>query len=144
MALSREVMLAGTERFYAAMSGHDLDTIMELVDDSVVDHQIPPGMPNGKDGVRGFFDMMIASTPDMTFEILDVLISGNRACIRSKVTGTQTGEFMGMPATNKPFDVEGIDIVEVNDDEKVVEHWGIFDTMGMMMQTGLVEPPPQG
>lgn len=45
-------------------------------------------------------------------------MSGNRIAIRSRVTGTQTGPFMQMPATGKPFDVEGIDIVQVNDEGK--------------------------
>jgi steroid delta-isomerase-like uncharacterized protein len=144
MTWSRDVMQRGTEEFYAAMNNQDLDDIMSRMDDSVVDHQLPPEMPNGKEGAAAFFKMMFGSTPDMKFEILDMLISGNRAAIRSRVTGTQTGEFLGMPATGKPFDVEGIDIVEVNDDEKVVEHWGIFDAMKMMQQTGLVPPAPEG
>ena len=142
MGLSREVMMAGTERFYTVMNTHDVDAVVALMDDKVEDHQLPPGMPGGKIGVAAFFNMMFASASDMKFEILDVVISGNRAAIRSRVTGTQSGPFMDMPVTNKPFDVEGIDIVEVNDDELVIQHWGIFDMMGMMMQTGLVQPPP--
>jgi len=57
------------------------------------------------------------------------------------VTGTQTGTFLQMPATGKPFDVEGIDIVEVNDELKVTQHWGIFDFAKMMQQVGLAQPP---
>ena len=138
MTLSRDDMQRLTEEFYAAMSSHDLDGVLSRMDDSVVDHQLPPEMPNGKEGAAAFFGMMFGSTPDMKFEILDMLVSGNRVAIRSRVTGTQIGPFMEMPATGKPFDVEGIDIVNVNDDGKLVEHWGIFDFLGMMQQTGLI------
>ena len=138
MTLSRDDMQRLTEEFYAAMSSHDLDGVLSRMDDSVVDHQLPPEMPNGKEGAAAFFTMMFGSAPDMRFEILDMLVSGNRVAIRSRVTGTQTGTFMEMPATGKPFDVEGIDIVDVNGDGKVVEHWGIFDFLGMMQQTGLI------
>jgi predicted ester cyclase len=58
------------------------------------------------------------------------------------VTGTQTGPFMQMQATGKPFDIEGIDIVTVDDDLKVTEHWGILDLAKMMQQVGAVPPPP--
>jgi steroid delta-isomerase-like uncharacterized protein len=143
MALTRDQMIEGTKRFYATMNSHNVDDILALIDDSVVDHQLPPGMPEGKEGAKAFFTMMITSTPDMKFEILDIVVDGNKIGVRSKVTGTQSGPFMDMPATNKSYSVEGIDIVTVNDDELVTEHWGIFDAMGMMMQTGLVEPPPQ-
>jgi steroid delta-isomerase-like uncharacterized protein len=131
-----------TEAFYAAMNNHDVKDLMSRMSDDVVDHQLPPEMPNGKDGATAFFTMMFDSAPDMKFEILDTIISDDKVAIRSRVTGTQTGQFLQMPATGKPFDVESIDIVEVNDDLKVTQHWGIFDFAKMMQQVGLTAPPP--
>jgi SnoaL-like polyketide cyclase len=50
----------------------------------------------------------------------------------------------GAPPTNKPFEVESIDIVKVNDEGKITDHWGITDTMTMVQQLGLTPtgPPP--
>jgi steroid delta-isomerase-like uncharacterized protein len=138
MALAREDLKRLNEEFYAAMNAQDLDAVLAKMDERVVDHQLPPELPNGKEGAAAFFSMMFGSASDMKFEILDMLISGNRAVMRSRVTGTQTGPFMEMPATGKPFDVEGIDIVEVSDEGKLLEHWGIFDFMKMTQQLGLV------
>ncbi len=142
MGPSREEMQRGTEEFYGAMNNHDVKDVMSRMADDVVDHQLPPEMPNGKEGAAQFFTMMFDSAPDMRFDILDTIISDNKAAIRSRVTGTQTGTFLQMPATGKPFDVEGIDIVEVNDELKVTQHWGIFDFAKMMQQVGLAQPPP--
>ena len=141
MGPSREEMQRGTEEFYGAMNNHDVKDVVSRMADDVVDHQLPPEMPNGKEGTARFFTMMFDSAPDMRFDILDTIISDNKAAIRSRVTGTQTGTFLQMPATGKPFDVEGIDIVEVNDDLKVTQHWGIFDFAKMMQQVGLAQPP---
>jgi len=141
MGPSREEMQRGTEEFYGAMNNHDVKDVVSRMADDVVDHQLPPEMPNGKEGTARFFTMMFDSAPDMRFDILDTIISDNKAAIRSRVTGTQTGTFLQMPATGKPFDVEGIDIVEVNDDLKVTQHWGIFDFAKMMQQIGLAPPP---
>ena len=138
MTLSPDEMRRLNEAFYSAMNKQDLDSVLSMMDDSVLDHQVPPEMPNGKAGATAFFTMMFESAPDMHFEILDSIVSGNRIAIRSRVTGTQTGAFMEMPATGKPFDAEGIDIVQVSDEGKVTEHWGIFDLMTMMQQVGLV------
>jgi predicted ester cyclase len=143
MGVSPDRMREGTEEFYAAMNKKDLDGILSRLDDSIVDNQLPPGMPPGKEGAGMVFKMMFEAVPDGKYEILDVIVSGNKAAIRSSFAGTQTGELFGMPATGKSFSVESIDIVEVNDDEKVIEHSGVTDVMGMMMQTGLVKPPPQ-
>ena len=141
MGPSREEMQRGTEEFCGAMNNHDVKDVVSRMADDVVDHQLPPEMPNGKEGTARFFTMMFDSAPDMRFDILDTIISDNKAAIRSRVTGTQTGTFLQMPATGKPFDVEGIDIVEVNDELKVTQHWGIFDFAKMMQQVGLAQPP---
>jgi steroid delta-isomerase-like uncharacterized protein len=141
MSPSREDMQRETEAFYAAMNNHDLKDVMSRLADGVVDHQLPPEMPTGKEGSAAFFTMMFDSVPDMTFETLDMLISANKVAIRSRVTGTQTGPFLEMPATGKPFDVEDIDIFEVNNDRKITQLWGIFDLAKMMQQVGLASPP---
>ncbi|HEV8089035.1 MAG TPA: ester cyclase [Actinomycetota bacterium] len=142
MSPSREEMMRETEAFYTAMNNHDVKDVTERVTEDIVDHQLPPGMPNGKDGVAAFFTMMFDAAPDMKFQILDTIISDDKIAIRSRVTGTQTGPFMQMQATGKPFDIEGIDIVTVDDDLKVTEHWGILDLAKMMQQVGAVPPPP--
>ena len=141
MGPSRAEMQRETEAFYAAMNNHDVKDVVSRMADDVVDHQLPPEVPNGREGAAQFFTMMFDSAPDMRFDILDTIISGNKVAIRSRVTGTQTGPFLEMPATGKPFDVEVIDIVEVNDDLKVTQHWGIFDFAKMMQQVGLAAPP---
>jgi steroid delta-isomerase-like uncharacterized protein len=130
-----------TDAFYVAMNNRDLKDVMSRLADGVIDHQLPAEMPAGKEGSAAFFTMMFDSVPDMKFEILDMLISDNKVAIRSRVTGTQTGTFLEMPATGKPFDVEDIDIFEANDDLKITQLWGIFDLAKMMQQVGLAPPP---
>lgn len=144
MSPSREEMQRVTEGFYTAMNNHDLKDVLARLADDVVDHQVPPEMPNGMEGEKAFFTMMFDAVPDMRFEILDMLISDTKVAIRSRVTGTQTGPFLEMPATGKPFDVEDIDIFEVDDDIKITQLWGIFDTATMMQQVGLLPPPGGG
>ena len=70
---------------------------------------------------------------------------GRRIAIRGRYTGTDTGGFApGMPATNKPFDIEGIDVATLSDDGRMAEHYGVADVMTGMVQVGLApgEPPP--
>jgi len=48
---------------------------------------------------------------------------------------------MGLPPTGKQLAVSAI-ITERFRDDQAVEHWSLFDSLGMMQQLGLV-PPPQ-
>jgi predicted ester cyclase len=87
--------------------------------------------------VRQFFEAFIAAFPDLRNDLQDVFASGDKVVARVRVTGTNQGEFMGMPATGKSIDLEAIDIVRFGDG-KAVEHWGAMDGMEMMQQLGAV------
>ncbi len=140
--MTPDEMREGAAEFYErAFNQKDLDWIRDSIADDFVEHQQMPGLTPDKEGALAFFGMMFASVPDMKAEILDTVVSGNKIAIRSRTSGTQTGEMMGMPATGKSFSVEAIDIVEVTDDGKTRSHAGVTDAMGMMMQLGLVPSP---
>ncbi len=72
----------------------------------------------------------------MRYEPQDVFSAGNRVVVRSLMSGTHTGEFMGHPATGKRFTYQQIHIFRVNDG-KVAEHWANRDDVGLFQQLGL-------
>ncbi|MEJ2239350.1 MAG: ester cyclase, partial [Gemmatimonadales bacterium] len=51
-------------------------------------------------------------------------------------TRLDKGEFMGIPPTNRSFEVLDITIVEIHDG-KLTAHWGLTDETAMMQQLGL-------
>ncbi len=129
---------ATLRRCYELLSAGDLEGFGDLLSDDFVEHEETPGLDPTKDGVKEFFRMFIAAFPDLTMTPLDVLPSGDKIAVRTQATGTNSGEFMGMPATGKSIDVQLIDIMRFGDDGLIHEHWGVFDTMGMMQQLGVV------
>jgi predicted ester cyclase len=77
----------------------------------------------------------------MDFEVQDLIAEGDWVTARTIWRGTHSGEFQGVPPTGKQMAISAF-IVERIRDGKMVEHWGLFDQLGMMQQLGLV-PPPQ-
>jgi len=112
-----------------------------LLADDFVEHEVTPGLAPTKDGVKQFFAMYIGAFPDLRFDADDILPSGDKVVGRVTVTGTNTGDFMGMPATGKSVNVQIIDIIRFGDDGLAHEHWGIADVMAMMQQLGVVPMP---
>jgi predicted ester cyclase len=55
------------------------------------------------------------SIPDMTFDIKEVLVAGDRAIVRGEVSGTPAGELFGAPHTGKSFKIMAIDIQTIKD-----------------------------
>ena len=120
----------------------NVDAIDELIDEKAVDHTPWPGYGADRaEAKRGLADF-ITAFPDLHLSVDDVITQGNKVVIRSTMSGTNTGEFMGMPPTGKRVtDIGGIDIVEVKG-SKLGDHWGYVDTTSMMTQLGLL--PPMG
>lgn len=142
--LSRDEVAALNDRFIdEVMNKHNVDYILDAVDDSFVEHQVMPGVTPDKKGLMEAMSAMIAGAPDLQGEVLDSIVSGNTVAARARFWGTDTDGFMPpAPATGKPFSFEGIDITTFNDEGKAIEHRGLFDVMGMMGQLGLLPPPP--
>jgi steroid delta-isomerase-like uncharacterized protein len=127
---------------YELLSAGDIDGFGDLIADDFVEHEETPGLEPTKEGVKQFFHMYRAAFPDLRMEPQDVLASGDKVVARARATGTNQGEFMGMPATGKSVDVQLIDIIRFGDDGLAREHWGVFDALGMMQQLGAIPAPP--
>jgi len=122
-------------RFYEAVNAGDLDALDVLLADDVVEHESFPGIEPNKEGIKQVFAMFRSAFPNLRMEAHELIAEGGLVCARVTTTGTQDGEFMGMPPSGKQVEVEMIDIVRVADGQ-VVEHWGVMDSMTMMQQLG--------
>ncbi len=134
---------ATLRRLYDRLNAGDVDGFAELLADDFVEHEETPGLAPTKDGVKAFFRMYIAAFPDLRMDVEDIVASGAKVVARVTATGTNRGEFMGMPATGKRISVQLIDIMRFGDDGLVHEHWGVIDALAMMQQLGAMpEGPP--
>lgn len=132
---------AVARRFYDdVMSKGDLDALDEIIHDDFVEHEEMPGMPTGKEAPRAFVSMLRQSFPDFAATIEDMIQQGDKVVVRSRMSGTHQGDFMGIPASGRSVDVAAIDIVEFRDG-KCVAHWGVTDVAAMMQQLGVIEAP---
>lgn len=105
------------------------------------DYGLPPGTADGHDGFRKVLGGFCAAFPDLHLNIEFMVSDGDRLVGYVTTTGTHKALFMGIPPTGKTFKVNGTDIFRFDDEGKVAAHWGVFDTFGMMMQLGVIQPP---
>jgi steroid delta-isomerase-like uncharacterized protein len=119
----------------------NVNAIDELVAPDFIEHEeLPPGIPTDREGVKQLSIMLRSAFPDLKATIDDVLAEGDKVVARMTWTGTQKGEFMGIPPTGKSVSIGVIDIVRFAGN-KFVEHWGLMDSAGMMQQLGAVPAP---
>jgi predicted ester cyclase len=127
---------AVSRQFVDLINAKDLEGALALLADNFASYAASPE-PLNRDGVRAYFTMLFASFPDLNDTLLDVIAEGDKVVRFSRVEGTNTGEFMGMPATGKKASWLLVDIDRIVDG-KILEHWAVSDNLGMMQQLGLV------
>lgn len=121
-------------RFHTELlSARDPAVVDAFFGEGFVSHNMPPGFPEGREGVKRFFSMFRDAFPDVTVEIDELVADGDRVAAATTFTGTHDGELMGMAPTGKRVSVTGIDIVRV-EGGRIVEHRGLTDIVGLMRQ----------
>jgi steroid delta-isomerase-like uncharacterized protein len=86
------------------------------------------------------FKTMLAQThryfPDLTIEVLDVVVDGSKAVVHWVYRGTfEEGEMFGVEASGQSVEVEGMSKYQIGDGQ-VRREEGLVDTFGLMMQLG--------
>ncbi len=124
------------EMYDSMVPGKDVDAMIDrFMAEDFVEHEAIPGMDNTRETPRQLFKMMLAAFPDFRATIHDMLQDGDKVAVRATFSGTQQGEFMGVPASGNGVEWAVIDILQFRDD-KVVAHWGVMDLAGAMAQMG--------
>ncbi len=113
-----------------------LEVADELVADEVLEHQnFGPDHADGADGVKAVISSLRRAFSDFELTIEDLVVAGDVVWTRNVATGTNDGSFMGRPPTGLPIRIDVFDVLRVVDG-KVVEHWGVPDRLGVLMQLG--------
>ncbi len=120
------------------LNQRNMSVIDEILSpDFVENEELPPGIPPGREAPRALFSMLHSAFPDFKATTNQMIAEGDKVVLYMTWTGTQDGEFMGLPPTGKRVSFDVIDIVRVADGQ-FVEHWGIMDSAKMMQQLGAV------
>src|SRR3954471_9432846 len=81
-------------------------------------------------GLHGYYEGMRRSFSELHFEIhenIGVLVEGDLVALRTIISGTHAGDYVGTAATASPVQTSASHIFRVRDDQ-LVEHWQVVDT----------------
>lgn len=99
--------------------------------------------PNGREPMRRrgvqqiaqFVSEVRTAFPDFHLDIQESVAEGDHVAFHWKVTGTQKGEFQGIPASGKRVRLNGMTLARLRDGKVVSEHI-YFDRLAMLEQLG--------
>ena len=118
----------------------NIDAAAQFVWEDVVEQVPLPGQGPGLEGLKDILRAMRAGFPDLVFSIHEQVSEGDKVVSRFEWTGTHKGEFLGIPATGRPVSVWGI-VIDRLEEGRIKDTRIIMDTLGLMIQLGVVPPP---
>ena len=129
--------------YFTAIGERDLDAAVALWKPGSRDHIHGIADMRSPAEIKAFFTSQFAAFPDWTFEILELCASGKNAACRWRITGTFTGpgRFQGLAPTGASIDMEGCDMLRVEDGQ-IVENNAYTNGVLIAQQLGLL--PKQG
>jgi predicted ester cyclase len=107
---------------------------------------VAPGYTEHSEGFQGVepFQQQVAAFraafPDLHVTVEDLLTDGDRFASRTTVTGTHTGDLMGLPPTGQRISVEAVDIGRIENGQ-AQERWGGLNMYALLTQLGVIPAP---
>jgi predicted ester cyclase len=127
------------QRLFDAINSGNLGGLPKIVAPDVVDHNAVIFMqPEGPGGVEEGIRMLLQGFPDLRLTTEELVAEGDRVVARFGMSGTNTGDYRGLPApTQQHFESEAIAILRIADG-RIAEVRGTADRLGMLTQLGIL------
>ena len=130
---------ATAQRFYDAFNTGDVESLDEVLASDWADFPPPAGPGTDAEDVRETILGFRAAFPDLRIETQDMITEGDQVAVRSILTGTHDGTFLGVAGTGLPVEIQLIDIHRFADG-LIVESYHVEDLIGALIQVGAFPP----
>jgi predicted ester cyclase len=123
-----------------ANDSSDWSILDEFIAEDFVAHNPPiPGVSLDRQGVKEAAEIFRTATPGR-HEILMQVAENDLIVSHIVGRGVHAGQLLGIPATNREVETEGIVIHRVRDG-KIVEYWSVTDVARVLQQVGVLPEP---
>ena len=119
-------------KIYQATETGDAAILDSVVTEDVIEHPLNPGQPPGREALKQIFGGFSVMVPDLRITVEDIIAGGDRAAVRSTVTGTPAGPYLGVDPAGRPMRFEAIDIWHI-EDGLVAEGWHVEDFVAALV-----------
>ncbi|MEO8511436.1 MAG: ester cyclase [Chloroflexota bacterium] len=131
--------VAATRRLFEEGFTHgNADVCDELVSADAIEHQ--RGLKAGIDGAKETIRTLHQWFSDFELIIDDLVAQDDQVWIRATGRGLNTGSIFGRPPTGRRMEITVFDQIRFRDGQ-LVDHWGVPDQLGLLMQLGLFGRP---
>jgi steroid delta-isomerase-like uncharacterized protein len=140
--MTRDEIVAFFDRWQDAFERRDVATLASLYAETcIVESPTAGGTVTGSASVAHVYDAWFRAFPDLMLTDSELLIDGDRVARVATTIGTDTGGFMGIPATGKPFRLPIVFLCTLSGGRITAER-RIYDFTGLLVQVGVLRAKP--
>jgi predicted ester cyclase len=104
-----------------------------IAEDFVAHNPLIPGLSLDREGIKEGAEAFRVAAPGSTHEFRMQIAEGDLVASLIVGRGLHAGELMGIPATNKEVETEGVVVHRIRDG-KIVEYWSVTDVARVLQQ----------
>jgi len=130
-------LLLAARRYAAFWNTGDPEFARIALSPQFVDRTLPAGRPQGPAGPLAASAGFRAAVPDLSAEMDDVVIAGDRVSVRLHFRGHFTGRMGALVGSGQVIDFQAFDLYRVAEGV-IVENWHLEDNLTLQKQLGVV------
>lgn len=142
MVMTRDEVVAFSAR---RQEGFDrLDAVMLAAlhaEDGVLESPFAGGVAVGREAIEQVYRTFFKAFGTVRFDQQMLLIDGNKTVLLWQLHGTNSGEVMGMPPTDRPFSIAVVSVCEFRDG-LIARERRVYDFTGLLLQVGALKVKP--
>ncbi|GJE60771.1 ester cyclase [Methylobacterium trifolii] len=136
----REAVVLAARRYATFWNTGDPAYARAALSEDFVDETPPPGRVQGPTGPLLASEGFRKAVPDLTCEVEQMIVAGDRAVLHLRLRGHFTGTFEGRQGRGEPVAFIATDIYRVVDG-RIAANWHIEDNLTLLRQLGTVPSP---
>jgi predicted ester cyclase len=136
-ATTKSVELAAL-RYAAFWNTGEEDYARRALAPDFVDRTLPAGRAPGLEGALKGSKAFRAAVPDLTSDVDDMTVVGDRVMLHLHFKGHFTGQFKNIQGQNQIIDFQAFDLYRVQDG-KIADNWHLEDNLTLQKQLGVIK-----
>lgn len=132
----RDAVIQAATAFYQFWNSGDEGLLTAALAPHFVDRALPPGRPQGPAGPAFASEHFRAAVPDLSVEILKMIVAGEYVTVHMVFQGHFTGVFGKTKGQGQPIRFIATDLLRIRDG-RITDNWHIEDNLTLLTQMGV-------
>ncbi len=129
-------LLRPVDAFYGFWTNGSPALLAQAAGVDFTDHTLPGARAQGLEGLRAASKTDLSAVPDLTVNVVQRIVAGDRVVSHLRITGHFTGSFQGHQGAGQTVDFIATDILRVHAG-RITDNWHLEDNLTFLQQIGV-------